>query len=269
MVEYPAAFGLFRARPSKIIHTRMKFSFKLILESLKRQPLFLGTIVCGILGVALRVYHITRNDFVFYDEGFYLNYSRFFGDIMERHPPDTFSQSLSAVWAYLRISLSTGKALWFALVDARMFFGGFKAWSFSREVACLFGVLTIFIVYPFAQRFYSSRRVALLSVAFCALLPSLVFYSRVGLQETLSAFLIVLGFYFYLFPARFGLRTFIAGLIFGAAFFSNYRLIILPGLILVVELWGSFSQRQIPNFRKISLERPFVFLLCFFDWRTR
>lgn len=203
-----------------------------------------------LFGMALRFYRINQNDFVFYDEGYYLNFMRPFGEVLGRHLLPDAGEIGKAVWTFIRICLGTGKALWFLVVDSRVFWGGLKTWYFSRIVAAVFGILTLFLIYPFARRFYQSEKVALISVAILAVLPSQVFYSRVGLQETLSAFLVLSGFYLYLFPREFGRRTFFSGLVFGAAFFSNYRLIILPVLILVAELWQAFSHREWFNVRK-------------------
>lgn len=203
-----------------------------------------------VTGVLLRFNNITKNDFVLYDEGYYLNFNRTIGEIVNsgyvRNPADFFK----AFGAYIRSSLGTGKALWFLIVDSRIFFGALESWFFPRLVAAISGSLTLLLVYRFARRFYDSPWTGWLSVALLAILPSHVFYSRIGLQETFSTLLLLAGFYFYLFPRRFGPKTFIAGTFFAAAFFANYRLLILPVLVAFCELWVSFSFKSKPDFRK-------------------
>ena len=176
-----------------------------------RKILVAFSLLLVLLGCFFRLYQITQSDFVFYDEGYYLNYSRPFGAIIQARYPSGFSELTEAVYAYIRICLGTGKALWFLLADSRYFFGGLKSWFFPRVLSAVFGILCLAVSYRFARRFYRSRSVAWLAVVILALLPSHVFYSRVGLQETLSTFLMLLGFYYYLFPRSFGPRTFVAG----------------------------------------------------------
>lgn len=203
-----------------------------------------------IAGCVFRIWHVQQNEFVFYDEGFYLNHNRLLGEMIKTHYPLGTSDLHKAFVVYARTCMASGKSLWFFIADARIFFGCVHEWFWSRALACLFGLLTIFLTYCFAARFFQSRWTAWLSAVLLAVLPSHVFYSRVGLQEALSTFLVLIGFYFYLFPRKFSWRTFVAGFFFGLAFFSNYRLIMLPVLIGVTELWLSFAQRRMVDWRK-------------------
>jgi hypothetical protein len=105
-------------------------------------------------------------------------------------------------------------------------------------------VMTLPVLFYFARRFFNSTAIACLSVAILALLPGHVFYSRIGLQEAFSAFVVLAGFYFYLFPRDFGKKTFLAGLFLSMAYLANYRLIILPGLLIATELWFGLVAKQ-------------------------
>ncbi len=203
-----------------------------------------------LLGCGLRLFHIERPDFIFYDEGLYLNHNRLIGRLWETHPPRTLSETRAAAYAYLTHSLASGKGLWFLLADTRIFFGGLRHWAYPRVLAALFGILTIPLTGWFARRYYGSRRVGWAAAVCLALLPGHVFYSRLGMQESLSAFLTLAAFHLYLFPRRFGWRAFFSGILAAAAFFSNYRLIILPGLFLVAEGWLALSDRRRPDLRK-------------------
>ena len=108
-----------------------------------------------------------------------------------------------------------------------------------------------------------SSRVAGLAMSLLAILPSHVFYSRVGMQEALSTFLVLAGFYCYFFPRSFGWRTLAAGAIWGMAFFANYRLIILPVVVALAEFYWSFSLKERPAFRKY-LWALLIFFACVF-----
>jgi len=203
-----------------------------------------------VAGCVFRLWQITRNDFVFYDEGFYLNHNRALGEMMAAHQPLDMTNLKRAFKIYGRTCLASGKSLWFLLADARIFWGRVHEWFWARVLAAILGILTIFLTYGFAARFFRCRWTAWLSAAILTVLPSHVFYSRLGMQEALSTFLVLLGFYFYIFPRRFSVRTLAAGFFFGLAFFSNYRLIMLPVLILTAECWLSRTDHRACDWRK-------------------
>lgn len=115
--------------------------------------------------------------------------------------------------------------------------------------------------YLFARRYYKSSDVALFSVALMAILPGLVFYSRIGLQEAMSVCLVLAGFYFYLFHREAGWKTLAAGVLLAAAFFANYRLIVLPVLVLCIELWEGVILRKGVAVRKF-VWFSLVFFAC-------
>jgi hypothetical protein len=203
-----------------------------------------------LLGCLFRVWQIHRNQFVFYDEGFYLNHNRALGEAIKAHFPLNTQDLRQAFLAYLKICLASGKSLWFMVADVRVFFGAVDQWFVVRAIAAACGILTIFLTYFFAVRHFQCKWTGWVAAALLALLPSHVFYSRTGLQEAFSTLLVLLGFYFYVFPAKFSWRTFLSGVFFGAAFFSNYRLIMLPVLIGTAELWQSLSENRFFNLRK-------------------
>ena len=220
-------------------------------------------------GVLFRFFDITNNDFMFYDEGYYLNYNRLVMYIIANHAPQGFGDFFNAFGAFLRTSLASAKALWFLVVNSRVYFAGFDAWYFPRVVSALSGTLTLFVLFFFARRFYENRAVAWLSVVILAVYPSHVFYSRLGLQEALSTLLVLSGFFLYVIPARFGARAVLSALAFAAAFFTNYRLIILPVFYLFTEAWLSFCDKRPFNIRKLvwvtTAFYSFVFLVGSLD----
>jgi len=207
----------------------------------------LGLII--LVGIGMRFYHITDADFIFYDEGYYLNWSRPLGEVLSTHQLKE-GEGAKAVEAFIKRSFASGKTLWFLIADSRYFWSDYHQLYMSRFFAALFGLGTLGLTFLFARKYFENIRLALLATALLAILPSHVFYSRIGMQESLSTFLVLAGFYFYLFPRKFSWRTFAAGACWGAAFFSNYRLIMLPALITFTEIYFAWAEQRRPDARK-------------------
>ncbi|MBF0485898.1 MAG: glycosyltransferase family 39 protein [Candidatus Omnitrophica bacterium] len=225
-------------------------------------------IVFGLIavGIAFRFYQITRNDFYFYDEGMFLSYGRTLFHNYTIKPSHSFSEILQAIFYWPVYGFCTDRPLWQMMVDARFFWGGLETFWYVRFLSAVIGTLTLGMVYLFAKRFFNSKVTALLSVLFLALLPSHVFYSRLGLPEAATTLLFLAGFYFYLFPRTLGWRTFLSGILFVCAFFTNYRFLIFPGLVFFAEFFISSAQKR-PFDRKKWLWNTlvfffFVFLAC-------
>ncbi len=214
-------------------------------------------------GIVFRFFRITDDDFIFYDEGYYLNYNRQVMSIIANHHPQDFRDFFNAFGAYLRTSLASAKALWFMVVNARVYFSGFYAWFFPRVVSACSGGVTLLVLFFFARRFFENRILAWLSVVLLSVYPSHVFYSRLGLQESLSTLLVLSGFFLYVFPPRFGGRAVLSAVAFAGAFFTNYRLIILPVFYLFAEVWLAFCDRRAVNIRKLVWVTVAFFSLVF------
>ena len=254
-MEYFTAADLFRAGDKKIVPATSP-------KLLRNLTLFSVAAVC-LLGVLLRFYHITRNEFFFYDEGLYLNLHRKYLELIAGHLPKTWYDFWGALYLCLRLSLGEGKALYIFLSHLRVFVGGLEAWFFPRIISAVAGSLTLFFTYLFAKRYFGSKRAGWLSVIILAVMPSHIFYSRMALQETFCTLLFLIGFYLYLFPARLNARTFLSAIFLVLAYFSNYRLIILPILVFACEVFSSQSERQRPDFRKY-LWHTLIFLFLVF-----
>ncbi len=208
------------------------------------------TVVAVSFGIWARFFHITQNEFFFFDEGYYLNTNRPFLESVMAYPPKNLSQLWQVVQHYLLVSLRSGKPLFFLLSDGRLFWGGVKDWFVPRVISAIFGILTLPLIFIFARRFYKSSVVAWLSVAFLAILPAHVFYSRLALQEAVATFFFVAAMYFYLFSEAKFSRLAISAILFVCAYLSNYRLIMIPFILFFAEVYFGVSQRQWPDFRK-------------------
>ncbi len=213
---------------------------------------FLTFVLIGLvaLGVFFRFYNITANTFVYYDEGLYLSENLQFVTLIERFPPRNFPEFLNILKVSLGRALATGKAIWFFLSDLRGFGLGAKAYYFPRILAAIFGTMTLGGVFLFARKYYSSKTIALIATAILALLPSHIYYSRLTMQETFSTFCFLLGMYWYISTEKIHWKTFLSALFFGGAFFSNYRMIIIPALVLFAELWQAWVGKRMPDIRK-------------------
>ncbi|MBF0331860.1 MAG: phospholipid carrier-dependent glycosyltransferase [Candidatus Omnitrophica bacterium] len=189
-----------------------------------------------ILGIGLRLYGLNRSGIFFYDEAMYLSHSLPILELIEHFHPtgDSFWQAMAG---YIKAPLAFTKPIWILIVDSRYFFTQVHDWDYAKYASCLFGVLTLPLTFFFARRFFDSVPVACLSTAFLSLLPGHIFYSRLGLQEAFSAFVVLAGFYCYLFARDLGKRTVLAGLFLCMAYLANYRLIVLPLLLVLTEVW--------------------------------
>lgn len=210
----------------------------------KKYFLLILLIAGGVLGVFFRFYHLRQSGFVFYDEGYYLHYNLPILEFIAEQNLVTWSDKFKALNAYLQRAFFSGKSLWFVLMDMRYLWGGLYDWAWPKVLAAFLGTATLAATYGFARRFYNDHAVAVLSVVLLAVLPGHVFYSRTGLQEALSTLLVLGGLFYYLFPHRFGWRSLASGLLLSAAYFSNYRLIMLPALLVAVEIWLGVSARR-------------------------
>lgn len=209
--------------------------------------------VCALAvlaGVFLRFFHLRESGFFFYDEAFYLRHNLPILEFIQKNLPQTLNDRWIALQLYLRSALGSGKSLWFLVMDSRFFFGGLHDWMLPKVIAACFGVLSLPLAYMFARRYYADKAVALLAVALMAIMPSMVFYSRIGLQEALSVCLVLSGMYLYLFNRGLNLRTLLAGIVLAAAFFSNYRLIVLPALVFCAEAWEGVALKKGFDLRK-------------------
>ncbi len=242
MVEHAAAVGFFGSGDQKMMSASI---------DRQKKVFHLSVALCLVIGILFRIWRIWENDFFFYDEGFYLNHNRTMGMVLTRYHFTSLSDLGRALWTYITICLGSGKSLWFAIADMRFFWGGLTQWSFARVMASAFGIGTLIVTYRFAQRWYGRSDLAWVAVAILAVLPSHVFYSRIGMQEALSTFLVTAGFLCYLGSREYGWRTFAAGMFWGAAFFSNYRLIMLPALVLAAEGWMTVAEKSRPDLRRV------------------
>jgi hypothetical protein len=231
----------------------------------KNKTLFfiLGFGLFGLGGVFLRFLDITQNTFFFFDEGYYLNFNRPVLSLIHQHPPQDFQSFLSAFYLLIRHCLGTGKALWFLIVDARVFWGWLDFWAFPRVVSALAGSVTLVMTYVFARKFFDSKAVGVLSLMILAVLPGHVFYSRLAIQESLCCLFFLLGFYFYVFPKKFGVRTFLSSLFFVGVYFTNYRMIIAPAFVALAELliWITGTETVRQSSRKY-VWHTLTFLAC-------
>lgn len=213
--------------------------------------IFLALSLFGIfVGVCFRFYHINESVFVYYDEGMYLEQTREFLTAVEKSPPHTFSQWVMYFKYLSKIALYSNKALWFFIAGLRGIFISANALYFTRIVSAVFGTLSIGLVYLFARKFYSSKGAGLLSALLMAFYPSHIFYSRLGLQEAFSAFCFLSGVYFYVFPRKFSWKTVLSGFFFACVFFSNYRMIIMPVLVVAMEGLIAYCENQRFDFKK-------------------
>ncbi len=221
-----------------------------------------GCIVASIfVGILMRFWHITQPEFFLYDEGLYFNYNHNLVDFIRYHGIHSKEDFQFALLLWFRFSMASGKALWFLLLDSRIFLGWMDVLFIPRLVSAVSGVMTIGVTFLFARRLFGSTKAGLLSAVLLAVLPSHVFYSRLAFQEALSTLFLISGFYCYLFPRKLCVRTFVGSLLLVGAYFTNYRMIVLPVLVAFTEFVFSLSEKRPPDIRKY-IWHTLAFLAC-------
>jgi len=213
------------------------------------------------LGAMLRLYQITRNDFFFFDAGMYLNYGRILFEPFSQATSRGLADYLTAIQHWLVFAFRTDRPLWQLLVDLRIFWGGTEDWAYIRILSACMGIATIGITYLFAKKLFHSKTVGLLSAAILALMPSHVFYSRLGLPEATTTLFFILGLYFYMFSLKSRTKLLLSSFFLVCAFFTNYRCIILPLFVIASELMVSFAEHRKPDIKKYLWSVAFFFLL--------
>jgi hypothetical protein len=215
-------------------------------------PVIIGLII--FLGLLMRLYHINDNQFLFYDEGMYLGYNRAFVNLVANNPAHDLNEFGIILSVMFKTALTTAKALWFFILNLRVFIVGPEAWYFARFVSAFSGIATVVLLYFWSRRYFSSQRIAVLSALVLLILPSHVFYSRLGMQEALSTLLFLSAVYLYMLHDRMRWAFFLSAFILSCVYFTNYRMIIAPVFIAFIEFFrvlvSSKNPWQIRTFQK-------------------
>jgi hypothetical protein len=204
-----------------------------------------------LLGVLFRLWQITAPQFLFYDEGMYLGYNRQILNLISANPPKDLPEFFVILGVLVKIALGTAKALWFFLLNLRVFFLGPEAWYFARVISALAGIATIGLTYLFAYRYFQSRRIAIISAVFLSLLPSHVFYSRLGMQESFSTLLFLGALYIYTFYHSKKWSAFVTAGLLCCVFLTNYRMIVAPVFIVAIEIFEALKERRAINWIRL------------------
>ena len=220
----------------------------------KRNPLqfiFIGIII--VTGICLRLYHISANQFLFYDEGMYLGYNRAFLNLVANNPAHNLGEFGIILSLMFKAALTTAKSLWFFILNLRVFVLGPEAWFYARWVSALSGLATVVLLFFWTRRYFKSQRVALMSALLLLILPSHVFYSRLGMQEALSTLLFLSAVYLYMSNERMRWQFFLSAFLLACVYFTNYRMIIAPVFIAFIEGFNAFTAQKKLIWQKVAL----------------
>ncbi|MBF0571905.1 MAG: glycosyltransferase family 39 protein [Candidatus Omnitrophica bacterium] len=220
-------------------------------------PVIAGLIV--LAGLLIRLYHISDNQFLFYDEGMYLGYNRTFLNLVANNPAHDLNELGIILSLMLKTALATAKALWFFILNLRVFVLGPEAWFFARWVSAISGIGTVILLYFWSRRYLNSQRIAVLSALILLVLPSHVFYSRLGMQEALSALLFLSAIYLYMSKERISWLFFVSVFMLACVFFTNYRMIIAPVFIAFIECFKAFTITK-----KLNWQKTAIYFLAFY-----
>lgn len=236
------------------------------------KPKFLlpGTIGLIILaGLIIRLYHISDNQFLFYDEGMYLGYNRAFLNLVANNPAHDLKELGIILSLIFKTALTMPKALWFFILSLRAFCLGPQAWFFARWISAFSGLATVVLLYFWSRRYFKSNNIAILSALILLVLPSHVFYSRLGMQESLSTLLFLGAVYLYICVERIRWPFFASAILLSCVYFTNYRMIIAPVYIAFIECFNAFTKHQRFDWRKVLIyfvlfSGPVLFIGCLY-----
>jgi hypothetical protein len=221
----------------------------------------------AFIGLFVRLYHIHFNQFLFYDEGMYLGYNRAFLNLVANNPPHTLQELGIILSLMLKTALTTPKTLWFFILNLRVFFVGPEAWYFARLVSVVSGLATVVLLFFWSKRYFKSERLGYLSALILLILPSHVFYSRLGMQEALSTLLFLGAIYMYMLRDRIQWPFFVSALLLVCVYLTNYRMIIAPIFIAFIEAFSAVAVKNKRGQFKLSLinwQKIAVFFASFY-----
>jgi len=214
-------------------------------------PVAIGLVI--FVGLVIRLYGISDNQFLFYDEGMYLSYNRAFLNLVVNNPPHNLNEFGIILSFMFKAALTTPKALWFLILNLRVFFCGTECWSWARWISAICGLGTVVLLYFWSLRYFKSRSIALLSALILMILPSHVFYSRLGMQESLSTLLFLSAIYLFMLEERIRWPFFVSVFLLDCVYSTNYRMIIAPVFIGSIELFNAFIAQRKINWQKIAI----------------
>ncbi|MBF0512062.1 MAG: hypothetical protein HQL13_07030 [Candidatus Omnitrophica bacterium] len=220
-------------------------------------PCLIGLIIC--IGLFLRLYHISANQFLFYDEGMYLGYNRPFLELVAKNPAHNMTELAVILSLMFKAALTTAKALWFFILNLRVFVFGADAWYVARWISAMSGLACVALTFFWAKRYFNSRRIAALSALILLVLPSHVFYSRLGMQESLCTFLFLSAVYLYQRQKGISWSFFVSVVLMACVYLTNYRMIIAPVFILFIEVFNAFIMKN-----KFDWKGLVIYGVCFY-----
>src|SRR5271170_2569109 len=107
-----------------------------------------------LIGLFVRLYHISDNQFLFYDEGMYLGYNRAFLNLVANNPAHDLNELGIILVLMFKTALTTAKALWFFILNLRVFILGPQAWFFARWISAISGLATVVLLFFWSKRHF-------------------------------------------------------------------------------------------------------------------
>ncbi len=146
------------------------------------------------------------------------------------------------------------------------YFGIFGATAASgRLVAITFSLLTVWLVFEFANRTYGPKTALISSIAL-GTMPGFFWLSRVAMLETMLMFFFALSMFFFLSWMRFkkNKTLLLCGLAMGVGFLAKYQILV-AGLVMIVVILLLYRNKLRWRFSKFLL-LPIIALLVVMPW---
>jgi len=135
----------------------------------------------------------------------------------------------------------------------------------GRLVAVTFSLLSVWIVFEFANRTYGPKT-ALLSSILLATMPGVFWISRVTMLETMLIFFFSLSLFFFLSWMRFNTNKalLLCGLALGVGFLAKYQILV-AALVMIAAIVLLYRDKLRARLRKLPL-LPIIALLVILPW---
>jgi uncharacterized membrane protein len=135
----------------------------------------------------------------------------------------------------------------------------------GRLVAVAFSLLTVWLVFEFANRAYGPKTALISSIAL-GTMPGFFWLSRVAMLETMLMFFFALSMFFFLSWIRFkkNKTLLLCGLAIGVGFLAKYQILV-AGLVMIVAILLLYRNKLRWKFSKFLL-LPIIALLVVMPW---
>jgi len=197
----------------------------------RKSALYLLAIIA--LGAFFRFLNLPEQGLIFHDVGLIIERIKQYNWLAQQ-PPNTILP-----YSYIDIKINWLVLIYFAQIVLNNIF------LCAKFLASFFGILTVYLTYLTAKKFYQSETIGLLSAFVLSISSFHVFYSRIPLPDSAAMFFTLLTFLLY-FKATKERNSYSgwAGLTFAFALLTHFRICFFILYIFLFEIMIIFSKKS-------------------------